>query len=119
MFLRLLKHKFCFAIYQDPILTAFELSAELRQLAFAEYEFKSEYLGLRHTPLISYIILSYHFILSTRTSTSVSGTRLRLLSYILSYPITLSYRQEQVPRPQEPASYPIISYIINLSSKTH
>jgi len=32
---------------KDPILTAFELSWELRQLAFAEYEFKSEYLGLR------------------------------------------------------------------------
>ena len=30
--------------FQDPILTAFELSWELRQLAFAEYEFKSEYL---------------------------------------------------------------------------
>ena len=29
---------------QDPILTAFELSWELRQLAFAEHEFKSEYL---------------------------------------------------------------------------
>ena len=31
-------------MFQDPILTAFELSWELRQLAFAEYEFKSEYL---------------------------------------------------------------------------
>ena len=29
---------------KDPILTAFELSWELKQLAFAEYEFKSEYL---------------------------------------------------------------------------
>ena len=29
---------------KDPILTAFELSWELRQLAFAECEFKSEYL---------------------------------------------------------------------------
>ena len=29
---------------QDPILTAFELSWELRQLAFSEFEFKSEYL---------------------------------------------------------------------------
>ncbi|XP_023336908.1 transient receptor potential-gamma protein [Eurytemora carolleeae] len=32
---------------KDPILTAFELSWELRRLAFAEHEFKSEYLGLR------------------------------------------------------------------------
>ena len=29
---------------KDPILTAFELSWELRQLAFSEFEFKSEYL---------------------------------------------------------------------------
>ena len=29
---------------KDPILTAFELSWELKQLAFDEYEFKSEYL---------------------------------------------------------------------------
>ena len=29
---------------QDPILTAFELSWELRRLAFSEHEFKSEYL---------------------------------------------------------------------------
>merc|ERR550532_3334328 len=32
---------------KDPILTAFELSWELKQLAFDEYEFKSEYLSLR------------------------------------------------------------------------
>ena len=31
-------------IVQDPILTAFELSWELRRLAFSEHEFKSEYL---------------------------------------------------------------------------
>ena len=31
-------------IIQDPILTAFELSWELRRLAFSEHEFKSEYL---------------------------------------------------------------------------
>ena len=29
---------------KDPILTAFELSWELRRLAFSEHEFKSEYL---------------------------------------------------------------------------
>ena len=29
---------------KDPILTAFELSWELRRLSFAEHEFKSEYL---------------------------------------------------------------------------
>ena len=28
---------------KDPILTAFELSWELRRLSFAEHEFKSEY----------------------------------------------------------------------------
>ena len=33
---------------KDPILTAFELSWELRQLAFAECEFKSEYLVSFH-----------------------------------------------------------------------
>ena len=33
--------KYCL---QDPILTAFELSWELRRLAFSEHEFKSEYL---------------------------------------------------------------------------
>jgi len=32
---------------KDPILTAFELSWELRRLAFSEHEFKSEYLALR------------------------------------------------------------------------
>lgn len=32
---------------KDPILTAFELSWELRRLSFAEHEFKSEYLELR------------------------------------------------------------------------
>ncbi|CAN8032624.1 unnamed protein product [Ixodes persulcatus] len=32
---------------KDPILTAFELSGELRRLAFLEHEFKSEYLELR------------------------------------------------------------------------
>ena len=31
-------------VVQDPILTAFELSWELRRLAFSEHEFKSEYL---------------------------------------------------------------------------
>ena len=29
---------------KDPILTAFELSWELRRLSFAEHEFKTEYL---------------------------------------------------------------------------
>lgn len=29
---------------KDPILTAFELSWELRRLSFAEHEFKSEYM---------------------------------------------------------------------------
>ena len=29
---------------KDPILTAFELSWELRRLSFVEHEFKSEYL---------------------------------------------------------------------------
>jgi len=32
---------------KDPILTAFELSWELRRLSFAEHEFKSEYMELR------------------------------------------------------------------------
>ncbi|KAH9373836.1 hypothetical protein HPB48_009284 [Haemaphysalis longicornis] len=32
---------------KDPILTAFELSGELRRLAYLEHEFKSEYLELR------------------------------------------------------------------------
>ncbi|XP_064481679.1 transient receptor potential-gamma protein-like isoform X2 [Ornithodoros turicata] len=32
---------------KDPILTAFELSGELRRLAFLEHEFKSEYMELR------------------------------------------------------------------------
>merc|ERR1719391_1910243 len=32
---------------RDPILTAFELSWELRRLSFAEHEFKSEYMELR------------------------------------------------------------------------
>ena len=31
----------------DPILTAFELSGELKRLAFSEHEFKSEYLVCR------------------------------------------------------------------------
>ena len=36
---------------KDPILTAFELSWELRRLSFAEHEFKSEYL-VRHFALM-------------------------------------------------------------------
>ncbi|KAL1431445.1 hypothetical protein MTO96_014292 [Rhipicephalus appendiculatus] len=35
------------APHGDPILTAFELSGELRRLAYLEHEFKSEYLELR------------------------------------------------------------------------
>ena len=40
----LLLLKLMLNIVQDPILTAFELSWELRRLAFSEHEFKSEYL---------------------------------------------------------------------------
>ena len=36
---------------KDPILTAFELSWELRRLSFAEHEFKSEYLVSTMLPL--------------------------------------------------------------------
>ena len=47
---------------QDPILTAFELSWELRQLAFSEFEFKSEYLvRLQLYTLTSTMMRSFSF----------------------------------------------------------
>ena len=45
---------------KDPILTAFELSWELRRLSFAEHEFKSEYLVRK---LYDYLLLKSLFLL--------------------------------------------------------
>ena len=42
---------------KDPILTAFELSWELRRLSFAEHEFKSEYLVSTCNFKCKYIII--------------------------------------------------------------
>ena len=54
---------------------------------------------------------------SLRASTSASGTR--LLSHILSSLIILSYLQVQVPRPQEPVSYPIYYLILSFYLLIH
>ena len=45
---------------KDPILTAFELSWELRRLAFSEHEFKSEYLVSHSSCLIHTVLLSQY-----------------------------------------------------------
>ena len=50
---------------QDPILTAFELSWELRRLAFSEQEFKSEYL-VSNTYYLLILINLYELINSTQ-----------------------------------------------------
>lgn len=42
---------------KDPILTAFELSWELRRLSFAEHEFKSEYLVSTYNLKLKCIII--------------------------------------------------------------
>ncbi|XP_055386618.1 transient receptor potential-gamma protein-like isoform X2 [Condylostylus longicornis] len=52
---------------KDPILTAFELSWELRRLSFLEHEFKSEYLELRKQCQDFATALLYH----TRSSTEL------------------------------------------------